>query len=99
VDAVEDGEKAIEFYVEARGAGRPYRAVIFDLTIPGGVGGMETMKVLKDIDPEIKGVVISGYSQDPVMSNPEEYGFAAALQKPFNITRLTHVLSMIIGDI
>lgn len=99
VDAVEDGEKAIEFYVEARGSGRPYRAVIFDLTIPGGLGGMETMKVLNDIDPEIKGVVISGYSQDPVMSNPEQYGFSAALQKPFNITRLTHVLSRIIGDI
>jgi DNA-binding NtrC family response regulator len=85
--------------VEARGAGRPYRAVIFDLTIPGGLGGMETMKVLKEMDPEIKRVVISGYSQDPVMSNPEEYGFAAALQKPFNITRLTYVLSRIIGDI
>ena len=99
VDVAEDGEKAIELYVEARGAGKPYRAVIFDLTIPGGLGGMETMKVLKEIDPEIKGIVISGYSQDPVMSNPEEYGFAVALQKPYNITRLTHILSMIIGDI
>ncbi|MDP3285146.1 MAG: PAS domain S-box protein [Desulfobacterales bacterium] len=98
VDVAEDGEKAIELYVEARGAGRPYKAIVFDLTIPGGLGGMDAMKVIKEMDPEIKGVVISGYSQDPVMSNPEQYGFSAALQKPFNITRLTHVLNSIIGD-
>jgi len=95
VDAVEDGEKAIDLYVEARAAGRPYKAVIFDLTIPGGFGGMDAMKVLKEMDPGIKGIVISGYSQDPVMSNPEKYGFSAALQKPFNITSLTHVLNSI----
>ena len=80
VDTAENGEKAIELYVEARDAGRPYRAVIFDLTIPGGLGGMDTMKVLKEMDPKIKGVVISGYSRDPVMSNPEQYGFSAAIQ-------------------
>ena len=98
VDVAEDGEKAIELYVEARGAGRPYKAVIFDLTIPGGFGGMEAMKVLKDMDPGIKGIVISGYSHDPVMSNPEEHGFSSALQKPFNLNRLTHVLNSITGN-
>ncbi|MDQ1331788.1 MAG: Histidine kinase [Thermodesulfobacteriota bacterium] len=99
VDVVEDGEKAIELFVEARAAGRSYKAVIFDLTIPGGLGGMDTMKVIKEMDPEIKGIVISGFSQDPVMSNPEKYGFSAALQKPFNIARLPHVLKSITGDI
>ena len=59
---------------------------------------MDAMKVLKEKYPEIKGVVISGYSQDPVMSNPEKYGFSVALQKPFNIARLTHALNSIIGD-
>lgn len=98
VDVAEDGEKAIELYVEARGAGRPYGAVIFDLTIPGGFGGMDAMKILREMDPGIKGIVISGYSQDPVMSNPEEYGFSAAIQKPFNVTRLTHVLNGMIGN-
>jgi len=97
VDTAEDGEKAIELYVEARGAGRPYGAVVFDLTIPGGLGGIDAMKALKEIDPGIKGIAISGYSQDPVMSNPEQFGFSAALQKPFNISRLTHVLNSITG--
>lgn len=96
VDVAEDGKKAIELFTEARSNGNRYKAVVFDLTIPGGFGGKDAMKILKEIEPEIKGIVISGYSQDPVMSNPEKYGFSAAIQKPFNLIRLTHVLNSIL---
>jgi two-component system cell cycle sensor histidine kinase/response regulator CckA len=54
----------------------PYHAVILDLTIPGGMGGLETIKAFKTMDGAVKGIVSSGHSHDPVVSNPLRYGFS-----------------------
>lgn len=68
VEFARDGGEAIELYREARGSSKPFNAVIMDLTIPGGMGGREAIKRLLEIDPEIKAIVSSGYSNDPVIS-------------------------------
>lgn len=83
-----DGLEAIRLYQEAMAANEAIDCVIMDLTIPGGMGGKEAVRELLAIDPGAKVIVSSGYSNDPVMSNFEEYGFCSAIKKPFQLTDL-----------
>jgi CheY-like chemotaxis protein len=87
-DLVHDGEEAIAHYQKALEQGQPYDVVIMDLTIPGRMGGKETIVELQKLDPKIKTIVSSGYSNDPITSNYQEYGFKAVLPKPFDIDEL-----------
>ena len=77
----------------------PFVAVIADLTIPGGMGGKETVQRLVDIDPEVKAIVSSGYSNDPVLANFREYGFKGAIAKPYKTMELSEVLHRVIADV
>lgn len=90
-----DGKEAIELYKTAMNEGRAVDAVIMDITVPGGMGAMETLPELLKIDCNVKAIVSSGYSQDPVMSSYKEYGFAAALPKPYRMAELAAVLERI----
>jgi len=95
VDTAKDGRKAIELYRLALETGQPYKTVIMDLTIPGGMGGKEALKELLALDPKVKAIVASGYSNDPVMAQFQEYGFRAALTKPFKASELYQKLEEI----
>jgi PAS domain S-box-containing protein len=96
VECVLDGTAAVERYREAITAGRPFDAVVLDLTVQGGMGGGEAMEQLKAIDPHIKAIVSSGYSDDPVMSSYATYGFSGIIQKPFDVISLSEILHRII---
>ncbi len=98
VDSATNGEEAINKYKKALAAEEPYRIVILDLTIPGKMGGREAIEELKKLDPGIKAVVSSGYSNDPVMANYSEYGFSAVVKKPFIIEELEEVLSTVLEN-
>jgi len=87
-----DGDEAVRLYLAARGAGAPFSAVILDLTIAGGMGGLETLKALKRADPGVLAVVSSGYSRDPVLADFKKHGFRAALAKPYQVQQLSQVL-------
>lgn len=93
-----DGATAIELYKKAKESGHPFDAVIMDLTIPGGMGGKDVIPLLIEIDPEVKAIVSSGYSDDPIMANFKDYGFRDVLAKPYRIRELSEVLSRVIGD-
>jgi CheY-like chemotaxis protein len=93
VEAASDGEEAVQRYSAAREAERPFDVVVLDLTVPGQMGGKEALIHLREIDPRVKAVVISAYSDDPVMADCERYGFRAALEKPFRRQHLTRVVS------
>jgi len=93
-----DGAEAVKLYQEAQNSGQPYDAVIMDLTIPGGMGGREAIEQLMKIDPHVKAVVSSGYSNDPVMSNFREYGFQGVIAKPYKIIELSEVLHKIASE-
>ncbi len=56
-------------------AGKAFDAVILDLTVRDGMGGRETVLRLKHLDPDVRAIVSSGYSQDPMMSRYRDYGF------------------------
>jgi nitrogen-specific signal transduction histidine kinase/ActR/RegA family two-component response regulator len=92
VDSVENGSDAVNRFLKMKEEGKPYSAVILDLTIPGGVGGKEAIEKLLKIDPDIKAVVSSGYSTDPIMANYRDYGFSAVLAKPFRPQEISKVL-------
>ncbi len=85
---VMDGEQAITTFQELQDSGIPVDLVIMDLTIPGGMGGQEAAGKLLAIAPEAKIIVASGYSNDPVMAHCREYGFSAAIRKPFDLDEL-----------
>jgi len=87
-----DGTEAIEMHRKAVASGKPYEIFILDLTVPGGMGGIETLKKLLKSDPRIKAVVSSGYSTDPIMSDFKRYGFLSALMKPYQIRELSTIL-------
>ena len=77
--------------------GRPFDAVILDLTVRDGVGGKETIRELLKIDPAVKAIVMSGYANDPVVLEPERYGFKGVLAKPFDRYSLRMVLARVLG--
>jgi PAS domain S-box-containing protein len=88
VTEVNDGLSAIVAYQKAMDENRPFDLVISDLTIPGGLGGQETIKRLLEIDPDVCAIVSSGYANDPVMSRHENYGFRGMIAKPYEIDAL-----------
>jgi nitrogen-specific signal transduction histidine kinase/CheY-like chemotaxis protein len=91
-----DGREAILLYTAAAKAGKPFDAVIMDLTIPGGMGGMETVQELRQTDPAVKAVASSGYSNDPVLANYGDYGFSAVITKPYTPAELGEVLQKLL---
>lgn len=92
----EDGAQAIELYEKAMKSRRPFDVVILDLTVRGGIGGEETISKLTEIDPGVKGIVSSGYSDGPVISDYESYGFSAAIAKPYKVNELGRTLNKVV---
>ncbi len=92
-----DGREGIRLYELAMKERKPFDVVIMDLTIPGGLGGEEAVKELKKLDPDAKVVVSSGYSNDAVLSRYGEYGFCAAITKPWRMEELTETLDHVMG--
>ena len=92
-----DGEEALKLYQEALEEGNAFDAVLMDLTIPGGMGGRETMFRLLEIDPRARGIVSSGYANDPIMALFGDYGFSAVVPKPYQLDDLRTSLAQILS--
>jgi CheY-like chemotaxis protein len=87
-----DGAKALELYAKAKESDHPFDAIIMDLTVPGGMGGRETIQRLLQLDPQAKAIVFSGYADDPIMSNFKEFGFFGFIKKPYTIQDVSEAL-------
>ena len=92
VTCVADGEEAVNVYRSAHEEGRGFALVIMDLTVPGGMGGKEALIRLRQIDPNVRAIVSSGYSSDPVLANYREHGFCGVAAKPYEVNDLARVL-------
>jgi len=87
-----EGTGAIDLYRKEKESGRPFDVVIIDLTIPEGMGGREMIEKLRMYDPDVKAVVSSGYTNDPVMQDFKNYGFSGKLAKPYRINEMKTIL-------
>jgi PAS domain S-box-containing protein len=88
----ENGKEAVDFVKNEIKSGRKLSGMIFDLTIPGGMGGKKAIEEIRKICADVPAFVSSGYDDDPVMKDPLKYGFTASICKPFNSSELTEML-------
>jgi len=96
VEFAKNGSEAIEIYKRAKESGQSFDAVILDLTIPGEMGGECAIGKLVEIDSDVKAIITSGYSNKPIMSEYEQYGFSGSVTKPYTIGELSETLSRVI---
>ncbi len=95
VTVTADGQAAIDVFTEAITNGNTFDAILLDLTIPGGMGGKEAIQHLQRLDPHVKAIVTSGYSDDPIMTDFKAYGFQDILIKPYKILDLAKTLEIL----
>lgn len=93
VETVPSGEDALTAYTRRMNENKPFDLVILDVTVPGGMGGKETLLALQKVDPDVAAVVSSGYSHDPLLAEFSEHGFRARLEKPFRLADVKRVLA------
>lgn len=98
VELCSNGDEMLTLYKKFYLKNDQFDVVIMDLTIPGGMGGKAAMKKLLEIDPNAKGILLSGYSNDEVMENFKEYGFSGVVAKPYLIEELKKTLLSVINE-
>ena len=91
-----EGAAALDLYKQEKEAGVPFDLVILDLSVPEGLGGREAIALLKAYDPDVKAIVSSGYSSDPVVLDYARYGFSGVLSKPYKISDMREILEKLI---
>ena len=96
VEVAQHGQEAVAAYRSAMAAGRPFDVVILDLTIRGGMGGVETVRQLLAVDPAVRAIVSSGYSDDATMADHLAHGFKGFLKKPYSVAALQKALAALI---
>jgi CheY-like chemotaxis protein len=90
---VEDGQEAIEACKNLQEQGTEISGIILDLTIPGGMGGREAIREIRKSHPDTPIFASSGYSEDPVMADPEQFGFTGSIPKPYRKSDLAKLLA------
>ena len=96
VKFAKDGREAITLYKRAKKTKRPFDVLILDLTVSDGMGGRKTLEKLLDFDPDVKAIVSTGYSSDPVLSDYKNIGFKGFVIKPYKIDQLTDTLKKVL---
>ncbi|PXA03740.1 hypothetical protein DDZ13_10620 [Coraliomargarita sinensis] len=96
VEFTTNGEEAIEAYKKAKESGNPFDAVVFDLTVPGGMGGEEASNILIEYDPDLIAIASSGYTTSNVMSDYKNSAFKAVVPKPYRIKEMSDALNRVL---
>jgi DNA-binding NtrC family response regulator len=96
VVCVSNGEEAVQSYREAMCSQNPYAAVVLDLTIDNGMGGRDAILKLQEVDPDVLGVVSSGFANEPAMVDFKQHGFSARMEKPYRVEKLDEILRSLI---
>ncbi|MES2642865.1 MAG: PAS domain S-box protein [Myxococcota bacterium] len=94
-----DGTEAVEAWRRALDSAAPFHCALLDLTVPGGMGGLRTLRALRAVDPAVRAIVSSGYSEDPVMANFVRHGFVDVLRKPYTMREVSAVLARVVGPV
>ena len=97
VKLAKDGTEAITLYKRAKKTTRPFDVLILNLTVPGAISGKKTLEKLLDFDPDVKAIVSTGYSNDPVLSDYKKFGFKGFVIKPYKIDQLNNTLKKVLS--
>src|SRR5262249_19708391 len=95
-ECARDGREAVALFTNAKASGRGFDAVIVDLTVPGGMGGKEAAIKLRAIEPSVKIILSSGYSDDSTISEYSKHGFTDVLLKPWTPAQLSETLKRVL---
>jgi CheY-like chemotaxis protein len=98
VESTKEGKETLQKYKENLEKDQPFDAVILDLTIPGGMGGKETISKLLELDPNVRALVSSGYSNDPILAKYKDYGFKGLIVKPYDTEALSKAISKLLEE-
>ena len=98
VDETSHGQETVDAFRQAREGGHPYDLLIMDLTIENGMGGVEAMRRIRELDPGALAIVSSGYSDDPAMARPSDYGFSFVLPKPYQPDHLVEAVERMLTE-
>jgi CheY-like chemotaxis protein len=93
VDATRNGQEALEVYTRTVASGVSYEAAVVDLTVIGGMGGVELARELHHRNPSLRIVVSSGHTDSDAMANYREQGFADVIRKPYTIDEVKKVMA------
>lgn len=96
-DVARHGEEAVQLYRRYLNIGRPYDVVLLDITVIGGMGGEACLRRLRELDPEVRAIVSSGYDEDGLIKQYLDQGFVACLTKPYRVSDLARVLKAVLG--
>jgi two-component system cell cycle sensor histidine kinase/response regulator CckA len=97
-DSAAEGAAGLALFKRALGEDDPYGLVVADLTVPGGMGGADMIRAMRDIGIPFKAIVVSGYTDTPLLSNFKQHGFDAFLKKPFTRSEFLRVISVLFGE-
>ena len=92
-----DGKEAIELYSKKMNTSDKFDLIIMDLTVPGGMGGIDSVKEILKIDPNAKVIVSSGYASETILDNYATYGFAGMVAKPYTMKKLKEAVSALLS--
>ena len=92
VSVASEGMEAYELYKAALESDQPVDAIIMDLLVNDGLGGLDSFRLIRQVNPEVVGIVSSAYSDDSAMSDYKKHGFSAALAKPYQLLDLKRIL-------
>jgi CheY-like chemotaxis protein len=98
VESAPSGSAAVEHFRQALSAGCPFDVVLLDLIVPGDIGGIEAMDRLGALDPSVNAILMSGFGQDPAVTEFHAYGFRAVITKPFTLQELNATLHSVISS-
>jgi len=87
-----EGREAIDLYMKMAASNQPFDAVMLDLNIRGGIGGIETLKKIIEIDPGVKALLLTGHTNDLTIAEYRNMGFKDVMMKPFSLEELNTAL-------
>ncbi len=93
-----DGAEAVDLYKDALHSEQPFDVVVFDLTVRGGMGGIDALNAIRKMDPDVKALVSSGYTDAAAIADYRRFGFSGVMPKPYTADALVAAMRQALAD-
>jgi len=89
-----NGREAVEVFKEKGGE---IGLVVLDMSMPE-MDGTQTFQALRELDPTLKVVMASGFTDDPHVKHLIEHGAHGQVPKPFKVDELLKIIRSAMGE-